>query len=165
LGRVVALAGRGPQIRRAVIRPRNRQCLTHAMNPSRESTLGTIESELLESGNPPESQAQRGLVLLRLCHPTQHVLDFIGQARSQAWSASEEADDTEWRGLFRRSRRSVQAGRTIQIPAGNAQLEECRDMRGENLGLFDLRVVTGIGDQFEPRAGNAPTIGSSVVRR
>jgi hypothetical protein len=32
------------------------------MNPSRESTLGTIESELLESGNPPESQAQRGLV-------------------------------------------------------------------------------------------------------
>src|SRR5271154_220525 len=53
LGRVVALAGRGPQIRRAVIRPRNRQCLTHPMNPSRESTLGTIESELLESGNPP----------------------------------------------------------------------------------------------------------------
>ena len=33
------------------------------MNPSRESTLGTIESELLESGNPPESQAQRGPVL------------------------------------------------------------------------------------------------------
>jgi hypothetical protein len=39
------------------------------MNPSRESTLGTIESELLESGNPPESQAQRGLVLYQPSYP------------------------------------------------------------------------------------------------
>ena len=35
------------------------------MNPSRELTLGTIEFELLQSGNPPESRAQRGLVLHR----------------------------------------------------------------------------------------------------
>ena len=52
------------------------------MNPSRESTLGTIESELLESGNPPESQAQRGLVLhvgLRLSCSSEEILTERGE--------------------------------------------------------------------------------------
>ena len=56
LGRVVALAGRGPQIHRAVVRPRNRQCLTHPMNPSRRSTRwepSDLNSSNL-TGIPPE---------------------------------------------------------------------------------------------------------------